>query len=221
MFEIPTTAELESACDAMPLFPLPGAVFLPHTLLPLHVFEARYRALIEDTLAAEGYLAIPRLRPGWEKTYDGSPPIFEVAGFGKIIRHQPLPDGRSNVLILGLGRMLIKGELPTDTDYRIGYGGLLKDSVPLGGSPALAAQAARLRVMAGQALASKPKTAERVVRLMEHSPEPIPFINGMAHIVLPDVEARQSFLELDTVDARIETLEGVLAGSLLQGGALA
>ena len=117
--------------------------------------------------------------------------------------------------------MLINGELPTDTAYRIGYGGLLKDSVPLGGSPAIAAQAARLRVMAGQALASKPKTAERVVKLMEHTPEPIPFINGMAHIVLPDVEARQQFLELDKVDARIETLEGLLAGTMLQGGALA
>ena len=74
MFQIPTTAELETACEAMPLFPLPGAVFLPHTMLPLHVFEERYRDLIEDTLAADGYLAIPRLRPGWEAAASKSNP---------------------------------------------------------------------------------------------------------------------------------------------------
>jgi len=221
VFQIPTTAELESACEAMPLFPLPGAVFLPHTLLPLHVFEIRYRQLVEDTMGAEGYLAIPRLKPGWESDYEGRPPLFSVAGFGKIIRHQALPDGRSNLVILGLGRMLIEGELPTDTPYRLGFGGLLRDSIPLGGSPALAAQAGRLRVMAGQALANRPQAAERVVKLIEHQPEPIPFINAVAHLVLPDVEARQQFLELDHVDARIEALEHVLAGTILANGALA
>ena len=219
MFQIPTTAELETACEAMPLFPLPGAVFLPHTMLPLHVFEERYRDLIEDTLAADGYLAIPRLRPGWEADYDGSPPLFSVAGFGRIIRHQQLPDGRSNVLILGLGRMAIAGELPTDTRYRIGFGKMLRDSIPLGGPTQLEAHARRLQVMAGQALANRPKAAERVFKLIEHQPEPIPFINAVAHLVLPDVEARQQFLELDQVDARIEALEDLLAGNIVQQGA--
>ena len=97
----------------------------------------------------------------------------------------------------------------------------LRDGIPLGGSNALAAQAARLRVMAGQALAGRPREAERVGKLIEHSPEPIPFINAVAHLVLPDVEARQQYLELDKVDARIETLEGLLAGAMLQDGALA
>jgi Lon protease-like protein len=220
VFQLPIITELEAACEAMPLFPLPGAVFLPHTLLPLHVFEDRYRRLVTDTLSAEGYLAIPRLQPGWESNYEGSPPLFKVAGFGKIIRHQVLPDGRYNLVILGLGRMLVDGELPTDTPYRIGFGRLLKDSIPMGGPGVLAAQAARLRVMAGQALAGRPLAAERVIRLIEHKPEPIEFINAVAHLVLPDVEARQQFLELDQVAARIEALENLLAGTILENSAL-
>jgi Lon protease-like protein len=205
----------------MPLFPLPGAVFLPHTLLPLHVFEGRYRDLVADTMAAEGYVAVPRLKPGWESCYEGNPSLFTVAGFGRIIRQQALPDGRFNVVILGLGRMLIEGELPTDTSYRIGYGRMLRDRIPLGGPPALAVQADRLRVMAGQALAGRPQAAERVVRLIENSSEPIHFINAVAHLVLPDVEARQQFLEIDQVAARIEALEDLLAGAIPENGAQA
>ncbi len=216
-----TTGELQAACEAMPLFPLPGAVFLPHTLLPLHVFENRYRELVADTLAAEGYVAVPRLRPGWESNYEGNPRLFSVAGFGRIIRHQALPDGRSNVVILGLGRILIEGELPTDTAYRIGHGRMLRDHISLAGPTALAAQADRLRVIAGQALATRPRAAERVVRLIEHQAEPIRFINAVAHMVLPDVEARQHFLELDQVDARVEALEELLAGTILENSALA
>jgi len=221
VFKIPTTAELEVACETMPLFPLPGAVFLPHTLLPLHVFESRYRDLIDHALAEDGYLAVPRLKPGWESGYEGAPPIFQVAGFGRIVRHQALPDGRSNVVILGMGRIAIEGEIPTDTAYRIAMGRLMRDSMPVGGISAISTQADRLRIMASQAIAYQPQSADRIGRLIQQQPEPIPFINAIAHIMLPNVEARQHFLELNQVDARIETLQDLLAGTILQNGALA
>lgn len=217
----PTTAALQTACEAMPLFPLPGAVFLPHTILPLHVFEGRYRDLIADTMSGDGYVAIPRLKPGWEQDYEGSPAVFAIAGFGRIIRHQALPDGRSNLLILGLGRMRIEGELPTDGRYRIGHGELLKDGISLGGQGTLAEHAARLRVMAGQALARKPKAVQRMAQIIEHRPEPIPFINAVAQMVLPDVDARQAYLELDQVDARIDAVSSLLASAMISDGAQA
>ena len=48
MVKIADIGELMTAVEAIPLFPLPGTVFIPHTMLPLHVFEARYRALVFD-----------------------------------------------------------------------------------------------------------------------------------------------------------------------------
>lgn len=67
----------------LPLFPLPETVFFPHTLLPLHVFEPRYRAMVADCLAGEKRMVVVRLLPGWEQDYYGRPPIHTVAGAGE------------------------------------------------------------------------------------------------------------------------------------------
>lgn len=69
----------------LPLFPLPDTVFFPHTLLPLHVFEPRYRAMVADCLGGEKRMVVVRLVPGWEQDYYGRPPIHTVAGAGELV----------------------------------------------------------------------------------------------------------------------------------------
>ena len=56
-----------------PIFPLPDLAFFPHTLLPLHIFEPRYRAMVTDSLARDRRLAIVGLKPGYESSYEGRP----------------------------------------------------------------------------------------------------------------------------------------------------
>jgi hypothetical protein len=75
--------------------------------------------------------------------------------------------------------------------------------------------------MAGQALARKPKAVQRMAQIIEHRPEPIPFINAVAQMVLPDVDARQAYLELDQVDARIDAVSSLLASAMISDGAQA
>jgi Lon protease-like protein len=111
---LPNIVEIHTACEALPLFPLPGSVFLPNTMLPLHVFETRYQALIADVMQSHRILAVPRLRPGWESNYEGTPAIFPVCGLGKIVHHEPLGDGRSNIAIVGLCRVRVRGEARID-----------------------------------------------------------------------------------------------------------
>ena len=53
----------------VPIFPLPDVTFFPHTLLPLHVFEARYRMLVIDALERDRRLAVVKLRPGYDAGY--------------------------------------------------------------------------------------------------------------------------------------------------------
>ena len=215
------TKELMTAVESMPLFPLPGTVFIPHTLLPLHVFEPRYRDLVDDAMRASGYLAVPRLRPGWERRYDGAPPVFDTAGFGKIVQYEPLPDGRANIVIMGLGRMRIRREVQRDNLYRTAEGLLLSDEFPTAGERALEGAIGRLRMMLAQIIAGRPGLAERLEPLLDKSISGAPMVNGMAHLLLPDVEARQIYLEMDRVDERIEMVETMLADALLNAVAQA
>jgi len=58
---------------SLPLFPLPETIFFPHTLLPLHIFEPRYRATVADCLVGVKRMGVVRLLPGWELDYYGRP----------------------------------------------------------------------------------------------------------------------------------------------------
>ena len=166
MIKVADEQELLTAVESIPLFPLPGMVFIPYTILPLHVFEPRYRDLVDDAMQSNRYLAIPRLQPGWENNYEANPEVFPVAGFGKILRYDPLPDGRANIVLLGLGRLRIRSELQPDSLYRVAEGSLLSDELPAGGLASIATRIDRLRMMLAQIAAGRPELAERVETLL-------------------------------------------------------
>jgi len=214
MIKVADEKELLTAVESIPLFPLPGMVFIPYTVLPLHVFEPRYRDLVDDAMAGDRYLAVPRLQPGWENNYEASPAVFQVAGFGKILRYEPLADGRANIVLLGLGRMRIRNEMLPDSLYRVAEGCLLADELPERGISAIVGRVARLRMMLAQIVGGRPQLAERVAPMMHKEMDPIPFVNSLAHLVLPDVDARQRYLEIDKVEDRLELVETLLAGAV-------
>ncbi|HEY6035191.1 MAG TPA: LON peptidase substrate-binding domain-containing protein [Kofleriaceae bacterium] len=106
------------ALSSLPMFPLPNCVLLPGGLLPLHVFEPRYRELTRDCLAGHQFMGVARLRPGYETTYYGRPPVYERFGVGKIICSEELPDGRFALLLRGVARVELARELPSERAYR-------------------------------------------------------------------------------------------------------
>jgi len=103
----------------VPIFPLPDLTLFPHTLLPLHVFEARYRAMVTDCLARDKRMAVVALKPGYESAYDGKPAVYQIAGVGRIVQCERLASGRFNILLEGETRIRIDRELPADTLYRM------------------------------------------------------------------------------------------------------
>jgi len=88
-----------------PIFPLPNAVLLPRAVLPLHVFEERYKSMTRDALRGSRRIALALLRPGFEARYHTlDAPIHDVVCVGRILREECLPDGRFNFLLQGLFR---------------------------------------------------------------------------------------------------------------------
>src|SRR5439155_23909795 len=65
------------------LFPLPGVVLFPRAVLPLHIFEQRYRAMTADALVGDKLIVMALLRPGWQKSYYGRAEIEPVVCIGK------------------------------------------------------------------------------------------------------------------------------------------
>src|SRR5688572_10166724 len=105
--------------SAVPLFPLPSVVLFPRAVLPLHIFEDRYRAMTADALDGDGLIAMALLKPGWEKSYYGKPAIEPVVCVGKIVSHEKLPDGKYNFLLEGQVRARVIRELPIGVAYRV------------------------------------------------------------------------------------------------------
>ena len=104
----------EADLTRIPVFPLPRLVFFPGTTLPLHLFEKRYRTMIEDCLAAgPKALVVAMLEPGHDAEYDHQPPMKVVASAGRIVGHDKLPDGRHNIVLHGMTRVRLR-ELPME-----------------------------------------------------------------------------------------------------------
>ena len=103
--------------DLLPLFPLPNVVLFPNVFLPLHIFEPRYREMISDAVASDRMIGIVLLRPGWERDYDGRPPVYTVGCSGVLTHVERMADGRYNLVLRGLERFRIVGE-DHDRSYR-------------------------------------------------------------------------------------------------------
>ena len=101
----------------VPMFPLPGVFLFPGTMMPLHIFEPRYRQMIEDSLDGPGRIVMGTVLEGHEPELPGAPPIHVIAGLGEIMRHDRLPDGRFLILLAGLARVRVR-EAPSDRLYR-------------------------------------------------------------------------------------------------------
>src|SRR5512132_186939 len=86
----------------IPIFPLPTVVLFPNVFLPLHIFEPRYREMVGDALAGDRIIGMVLLREGWQKDYEGRPPVYPVGCAGLITFCEPHADGRYNIALRGM-----------------------------------------------------------------------------------------------------------------------
>jgi Lon protease-like protein len=96
--------------ELLPLFPLPNVVLFPNVFLPLHIFEPRYREMVADAVASDRLIGMVLLRPGWERDYEGRPPVYPIGCAGVVTHVDRMTDGRYNIVLRGLDRFRIVDE---------------------------------------------------------------------------------------------------------------
>jgi Lon protease-like protein len=107
------------------IFPLGEVVLFPDTLLPLHVFEPRYRKMLADALAGDRTIGMVLVRgvdgpisPAPADQPD-RPDVYPVGCAGRIVEHEGLEDGRALIVLRGVVKFRIRRELTSDEPYRV------------------------------------------------------------------------------------------------------
>ena len=183
-----------AALEALPIFPLANCVLLPGGLLPLHVFEPRYRELARDCLRGHRALAIARLRPGFEPDYHGRPPVCTRAGVGTILASEELADGRFMLVLRGVGRIEIDHELAPTRAYRQVRARLLEDRV-LADPDHIAAPYRQLIQLCDHLAGVLDQGGEQLRDLVRRTARPGACADAVAAAIVHDPDERQRLLE--------------------------
>jgi len=187
----------------LPLFPL-GTVLFPHMRLPLHIFEERYRRMVQDCETAGGGFGVVAIREGHEVGAGAVP--FNVGTLARVREREPLTDGRSNLMVVGASRFRVR-HFVTTHPYLVGSVEYLEDSQD---PPAiLSALADQLRVRV-RAYAGSRAVRGYTREALELSDDPELLAYLVAASLRVDVPHRQRLLELDSAAERLRACIAVL-----------
>jgi Lon protease-like protein len=200
----------------MPIFPLDSAVLLPQQVLPLHIFEPRYRQLIADVLDGSGQFAMAVFAgDAWKQQYHGSPPVRPVVCVGQIVRHEQLPDGRYTLLLQGVCRARVVEEVPPDGQrlYRLARLEPLADDDD---APIAEIELDRLREWVARELAegslSRLAVAEQVLEYVRNDEVPTTAVLELVSFaIVTEPDLRYRLLAEGSPRARGRLLRGALA----------
>ena len=202
-------AALPASLD-VPVFPLPKLVLFPGTLLPLHIFEPRYRDMLADALAGEQRLiAVAQLKPGWEAQYEGRPAIYDVAGVGRIAQHARNRDGTYDIVLEALARVHLDELEAGGLLYRRARATRLDEHAPEGGVSA--AEVSALLSIATRVASVVKRALPGFVMQAEEDDSPALLADRIADQFVLDPAARQDLLETLDVGRRIRSLTLQLA----------
>jgi ATP-dependent Lon protease len=200
-----SAATIADALDTMPVFPLPRVVLFPGAVLPLHIFEPRYRAMLADCLATHRCIAMALID---DETAPEPPPIARVAGAGIVVEHEPLPDGRSNIVLLGCARVRLD-ELPFVPPYRRARACVIDDVA----TPVASADRAALHAAAAAFLAQVRRLDTELAFTLppEDAGDAAAAADRYAHDLIVDARVRQRALEEVDIAARVTLVTTELA----------
>jgi Lon protease-like protein len=190
--------------STIPVFPLPNVVLFPTVSLPLHIFEPRYREMVGDALEGDRIIGMALLRPGWEGSYDGRPPIYSMGCAGLITHAERLSDGRYNIVLRGLEKFRVVRE-HEHRSYRTADVDAIME--PLSDSDRDVVRLERRRL---EALLVPQPEGRGVDRKMPASMSDEDLVNALAQYLELEIVEKQALLERDGLVARCRSLIDLL-----------
>lgn len=186
--------------DEVPVMTLPQVVFFPQALLPLHIFEPRYRQMLKDVLGADRLFAVAQRddRPASDHSFE---PPHRVASIGIVRACQENADGTSNLLLQGLCRVEVRGIIEEAPYRRINVRAL----------PSTVAEDEIANVRRRDALldliARKQKLGgipEEMIDFLRNVHDPDTFVDLAAATLCENAALKQQLLETLDVGARFD-----------------
>lgn len=177
----------------LPLFPL-HVVLFPGRLLPLHVFETRYRTMLADLLEGDRRFGVVAIRAGAEAGGDAE--IHAVGTVARLDDVTTLPDGRSDVLARGERRFRVVRTLP-GKPYTLAEVEPLEDEPPGAEAPSLATAVREALTPYLTGLGAPPELLDR----LPSDPAQLAYVAAAS--LQTEIPQQQRLLELDSVEARL------------------
>ena len=210
--------------DEVPVMTLPDLAFFPQALLPLHIFEPRYRRMLRDVLASNRIFAVACLDSEAAASHGRFEPPHRVACIGLVRACQENGNGTSNLLLQGLCRVSIEAILGDEPYRRIRIRALVSE---LGAAPS---ENAKLRKELSRLIKLKlrlsPGGTEGMTDLLKTVEDPEVFADLAAFNLCDDAPVKQKLLETLDVNRRLLLLLKVVRSEIdsailrmnLQGG---
>lgn len=181
---------------------LPGAVLLPHTLLPLHIFEPRYQQMLAHSLERERMFCLALMKPGVSEAR-AADDLFQIAGLGLVRVCVAAADGTSNLVLQGLARVQFT-DFAQEKPFRIAAIRELKSE--LANEVEAEALAAKVLELCGQKQAQGIELPAALKNQLPHLANPDLLADIVASAFLLDPFQRQQVLEQTAVSARLRLL---------------
>lgn len=188
--------------DTLPIFPLPGALLLPRSRLPLHIFEPRYLAMLDACMASQDRL-IGMIQPRTVPEGEG-PRLHAIGCAGRLTAFSETDDGRYMVTLTGISRFRVQAEVTDATPYRrarVRWDGFARDIGPAETDEGLE-RPAFLSLLKRYFSAVELSTEWNSLREAEDEL----LINALSMLCPFAPEERQALLEAPSLTTRRETL---------------
>ncbi|MCZ4352228.1 LON peptidase substrate-binding domain-containing protein [Roseovarius aestuarii] len=199
--------------DVIPLFPLAGALLLPRARLPLHLFEPRYLAMLEDALKTPQRL-IGMIQPNKVPGRDG-PGLFSIGCAGRVTQFSETEDGRYMLTLTGVSRFRLGEEIEGFTPYRrarVSWVGFDQDMGDEESDPAFE----RTEFLKGLAQFFEAQELETDWDSLKEADDEL-LINSLSMLLGFEPEDKQALLEAPSLSTRRETLVTLIQFALRGG----
>lgn len=201
--------------ETVPVFPLPGALLLPRSRLPLHIFEPRYLAMIEDAMKTPNRL-IGMIQPRNNRS-EGDAQLHAIGCAGRLTAFSETEDGRYMITLSGISRFRVSEEIDGFTPYRrcnVSWKGFDRDLGPSENDPGLK----RDQFFPALRTFFEAEELRTDWDSLEDAEDEL-LINSLSMLCPFEPEDKQALLEAPSLETRRETLVTLIQFALRGGTA--